>query len=331
MPDAFQRMTIAIASYQRRDSLLRLLRAINAQATGAAELDRNLEIVVVLDGSTDGSKEAVEAEQWDVPVRVQWQPNRGLASARNRGLAAAGDGIVWFMDDDLIPSAGLLERHRRAHAQGQPGVVVGPCRLPADVDAPELWKAWWDEFYADLEATSVIDRSDRFTVANASAPCSVFKSVGGFDEGFVGYGLEDYELGVRLLAAGTTVRFDAEAVAWHSDVPPLSKQIARQRDLGRNTARVARLHPETADALFAGDTVSPLARRILRGLRLRSPTALSAASRVAYGLLQVTAPLNRGVARRCEHFALAAAFASGVADGDRSGSLLTRLVGNRTR
>jgi glycosyltransferase involved in cell wall biosynthesis len=282
-------------------------------------------VVVVLDGSTDGSREAVEAERWRIPVRVHWQPNRGLSSARNVGLAAAGDDLVWFLDDDLVPSPGLLERHRRAHLEGPPSVVVGPCRIPPDVDAPAPLLQWWDDFYAALEAAGRIDRFDRFTVANASAPAPLIRDAGGFDEGFVTYGLEDYELGVRLLAAGTPLRFDAAAVAWHPDIPPLSLLITRQRELGRNGARLARLHPETTDLLFPPGIPRP--RRLLRRLRVRSPAGFLAVSRLSLLGWRAARPLHRGTARRFEHLARAAAHASGVAAGDPSGVLLARLLG----
>jgi hypothetical protein len=322
-------MTVAVASYQRREPLLRLLRALDAQAAAAPELARGLQVVVVLDGSTDGSREAVEAEHWGIPVRVHWQPNRGLASARNVGLAGAGDDLVWFLDDDLVPSPGLLERHRRAHDDGPPSVVVGPCRIPSDVDAPAPLLQWWDEFYAALEAAGRIDRFDRFTVANASAPAPLIRDAGGFDESFVTYGLEDYELGVRLLAAGTPLRFDAAAVAWHPDIPPLSLLITRQRELGRNSARLAQLHPDTTDLLFPPGT-PPRPRRLLRRLGLRSPAALLAVSRLSLLGWRVSRPVHPGVARRLEHVARAAAHASGVAAADPSGVLLARLLGYPT-
>ena len=57
-----------------------------------------------------------------------------------------------------------------------------------------------------------------FTAANASGPAAMFSDVGGFDETFTAYGLEDYELAVRLLAAGVRVTFDADAVAWHPEI-----------------------------------------------------------------------------------------------------------------
>ena len=83
----------------------------------APELGTDLQIVVVLDGSTDGSEQALADATWSVPVHAHWQPNRGLAAARNVGLQAANGGIVWFLDDDVVPSPGLLERHRVVAAE----------------------------------------------------------------------------------------------------------------------------------------------------------------------------------------------------------------------
>ena len=320
-------MTIAIASYQRRGPLLRLLSGLDAQLAGSAELRRDLSVIVVLDGSDDGSREGVEAGSWQVPVRVHWQPNRGLAAARNVGLEAAGDGLVWFLDDDLLPSAGLVARHRGAHGTGPGHIVVGPCRIPTDAGAPARLVRWWDAFYEAQGET--IERFDRFTTANASGPAALFRAVGGYDESFVTYGLEDYELAIRLLAAGTSLRFDPAAVAWHPDVPPQSVLVARERDLGRNATHLARLHPATVDRLFPEGPVSP-PRRFLRRLRLRRPASLMAVSRLAYGLHRVAGPVHATTARRAEYLARAAAHAAGVAEGDPAGTLLDRVLGYPT-
>jgi hypothetical protein len=141
----------------------------------------------------------------------------------------------------------------------------------------------------------------------------------------VTYGLEDYELGVRLLAAGTPLRFDAAAVAWHPDIPPLSLLITRQRELGRNAARLAALHPDTTDLLFPDVRLKPPAR-LLRRLGLRSPAALLAVSRLSLLGWRATRRVHVGLARKSEHLARTAAHASGVAAGDPSGVLLARLL-----
>ena len=318
-------MTITIASYQRRDPLLRLLRSLDDQLAASPDGRQGVQVVVVLDGSTDGSQEAVEAAAWSVPVTVHWQPNRGLAAARNVGLAAAGSGIVWFLDDDLVPSAGLVERHRRSHDEAPPGVLVGPCRMPDDVDAPASFLGWWNEFNEDLAQTTTIDRFDRFTTANASAPAELLLAVGGFDERFVAYGLEDYELAVRLLGAGIPLRFDAGAVAWHPDIPTFAVFVSRQRSIGYNAARLALLHPQTLDLLFPTGEVTP-PRDLLRIARLRSPRSLMAASALALRVHRLVAPVHRSVARPWEHLARTAAHAAGVAEADSDGVLLDRLL-----
>jgi glycosyltransferase involved in cell wall biosynthesis len=319
-------MTVAIASYQRREPLMRLLEELDRQIAAEPTLARDMEILVVLDGSTDGSQDAIERRDWSVPVRVQWQANSGLAAARNVGLAAAAGRVVWFLDDDLVPSAGLVARHRRAHTPDSLAVFVGPCRIPPESQAPAALVRWWDSFYADLATTGVIDRFDRFTTANASAPAEVLTAVGGFDPSFVEYGLEDYELAVRLLGAGSVVRFDPEAVAWHPDIPPSRVLVARQYGVGLNATLIAKLHPETVDVLFpVGDVSRP--RRILRRARLRKPSQLMFVSRVAFAVYRVTSAFGfRG--SKGEMLSRAAAHAAGVAQGDPSGEMLARVLGD---
>ena len=304
-------MTIAIASYQRRDHLVALLRNLAAQIGAATGLDA----IVVLDGSTDGSLEAVRDLDLALPIEVLWQPNRGLATARNAALAAAAGEIVWFLDDDLVPGEGLVRRHRTEHEQEPAHLLLGPCQPMATTGASEQWVQWWVEHYAELERTGFVDRFDRFTVANLSGPTEWFRSVGGFDASFTGYGFEDHELGVRMLEKGIVVRFDPEAVAWHDHAESEATAIARNRSVGRNMARVAMLHPETMTVLFP-DRRPDWAMRGLRRLRCRSPFVLGALSRAAAFagirgsvVFKRQAPLFR-------HLAAATSFAAGVAEAD---------------
>src|SRR5450631_1942422 len=120
-------LTVAICSYERRDAVLRLVSALDAQARQSPQAWRGVDICVVLDGSEDGSREALDAYDATLPLRVIWQPNRGAAAARNQLIDAAVGEVIWFLDDDLVPREGTVDRHRRAHEHGPPSFYLGPC------------------------------------------------------------------------------------------------------------------------------------------------------------------------------------------------------------
>ena len=72
---------------------------------------RNLDIIVVNDGSTDGSLEIVRSyEAQDARIRVVDQPNQGLSAARNAGMELASGDFLWFVDSDDYIALDACER-----------------------------------------------------------------------------------------------------------------------------------------------------------------------------------------------------------------------------
>ena len=98
------RVSVVIPTYRRRDALLRLLTALERQSLPASDF----EVIVVVDGSDDGSREAAEALSTPYALRVCWQENRGRSAARNVGLEAARGELVVMLDDDMEPAPDLL-------------------------------------------------------------------------------------------------------------------------------------------------------------------------------------------------------------------------------
>lgn len=91
------KVSVIIPTYNHPDAVT------EAIASVAAQTERDLEILVVDDGSTDGTREAVIAIE-DDRIRYLYKSNGGPASARNHGLAAATGVYVAFLDhDDLWP------------------------------------------------------------------------------------------------------------------------------------------------------------------------------------------------------------------------------------
>jgi glycosyltransferase involved in cell wall biosynthesis len=109
--------SVVVPTYNRRERLLRALRSVAAQRCDTRE------IIVVDDGSTDGSAEAVE----DLGIaRVIRQPNSGPSAARTAGVSAAAGEYVAFLDSDDAWFPWTLEVYRRViDREGGPDWVAG--------------------------------------------------------------------------------------------------------------------------------------------------------------------------------------------------------------
>ena len=317
-------MTIAICSHQRREPLVRLLRALADQAVAAPASWSGIDVVVAIDGSTDGSDAAARAVVTPFPLTISSQPHRGLSAARNECLARASGTLIYFLDDDLVPAEGTVERHRSADRSGPARILLGPCVIPRSFPAPESARAWRAGRYAELERTQVIDRFDRFSIANSSGPTAVFRAVGGFDPTFVGYGLEDYEMGLRLMESGVYERFDPSAIAWHYSTSDERSDVRRHWETGQNTVRLLRRHPGVADTLFPSTYRGP-APWILDRLGIRRPTLLRAVATSCHCVGRHVPARPRRIPEFIFALALAAAFSAGVAELDPS--LVSRSLG----
>ena len=110
------RATIVVPAYNVAATLGDTLASLCAQTF------RDLEIVVIDDGSTDRSV-AVARSLGDPRIRVVQQPNRGLAGARNSGIAHARGDFIGFCDADDLWRPEKLEAHVR-HLVANPTVGV---------------------------------------------------------------------------------------------------------------------------------------------------------------------------------------------------------------
>jgi glycosyltransferase involved in cell wall biosynthesis len=114
------RLTVVVPTYQRRSIVLATLEALERQDT-----EDLFEVVVVVDGSTDGTAQALQGREWAFPIHVLQQSNRGAATARNVGAANGGADIILFLDDDMEATPGLLRIHLEAYETEADAVVGG--------------------------------------------------------------------------------------------------------------------------------------------------------------------------------------------------------------
>jgi GT2 family glycosyltransferase len=229
-------------TWNRLGTLRRALEALRSQTVSCADF----EVVVVSDGSTDGTDEAMGRTKTPFFLTFFSQENAGPASARNRGMALASGDLILFLDDDVVPEPHLLEEHLRSHGnQGDRAVVIGPMLTPADYRPNPFVQYEQAMLYKQYDAMNRGDWAPtywQFYTGNASLRRELLLSVGGFDERL--RRAEDVEMGYRLAQVGATFFFNNRAVGYHYAQRSFQSWLKNARDYGRN------------DVIFDRDTSS---------------------------------------------------------------------------
>ena len=238
--------SIVVASYERAPSVRRLLEALCDQTGDPA----SFEVIIVADGSTDGTLELVEGFDPPFALRGAWQENTGRAAASNRAIGLARADLLIILDDDMVAEPGLVAAHIAAHPDGgERCFVMGPApiALPASPRPFLRYMATTrNEHYARLaEPGHVFHVRDLYS-ANASVRRDVLLGVGGFDEAYRTYGGEDVDLALRLQEAGVAFGFCLQAAAAEVYEKTFRELAADMVQEGRNAVRLAIEHPQAA-------------------------------------------------------------------------------------
>jgi GT2 family glycosyltransferase len=263
-------VSVVIPTHNRRDLLLAELRALEDQTLPLA----SYEVIVVVDGSGDGTQQALEGLTAGLCLRHIALPGRGRAAAVNAGIRAATGEIVVLLDDDMLPARELLAGHLDAHRGGDRVGVVGAAPIHLEADAAPVTKFIGTKFNRHLDALAAgrpIGFRDLYT-GNFSIRRSLLMEVGLFDEDFTIYGNEDGELGIRLLAAGVRLIYAPEAVAQQRYTKTFTALARDNEAKGRTAVLLARKHPHALSSL-------KLTLRPSRKLRLVRSTLLELSRR----------------------------------------------------
>jgi GT2 family glycosyltransferase len=237
------RASVLIPTRQRREALRRALLALAEQSAPA----RSYEVVVSVDGSTDGTQEMLAALRTPYALRVAAGPARGRAAACNAALALARGEVTIVLDDDMRPGAGFVERHLSHHPPGSRLCVMGAAPIELDGSSPRAARYAQRKFNEHLERLAqpgheFVPRD--FYSGNASLRTETMREVGGFDDSFAVYGNEDVDLWLRLRAAGVELRYDPEALARQGYDKGLRALARDTSQKGHTAVLLARAHPE---------------------------------------------------------------------------------------
>jgi glycosyltransferase involved in cell wall biosynthesis len=237
-------VSVVVTTYNRSDALLAVLEGLSRQT------DRNFEVIVADDGSTDEQQRKIFESPVARLLRVihVWHPDVGFTASRirNRGVAAAHGPYIVFLDGDCVPEADFIARHK---ALAQVGFMVNGSRvllspaLTKDVlvgrdDVVGRALLYWVNVRLRGRASKLSGLlrlpdgafrvRQKFTwkgirSCNMGVWRTDFESVNGFDESFVGWGHEDADFVLRLHNHGVHRKngFCATEVyhLWHAEAP----------------------------------------------------------------------------------------------------------------
>lgn len=222
-------VSVIVPLYNKAEHVGRCLQSI------ARQTFRDFQVIVVDDGSTDGSGE-IARSFGDARFRVIAQPNAGPGAARNRGAAEASGELLAFLDadDEWLPE--YLESNVQALQKAGEAVAATACGyLEAGVNLEQMWRARGlaDGVFRVNSKTPPLRLVH--TVAfmspwNTVIRAEVFRRLGGFYGRTRALYSEDAWLWVQvLLNYPVLIRFEPVLALFHRDASELSANLSGMR------------------------------------------------------------------------------------------------------
>lgn len=224
-----KKASIIIPTKDKLSRLRLVLKALEAQVTEAVE------VIVIFDGCRQDTLHAFnDIKLKYTPVQIVHEENLGRARARNSGIRQATGDIVIFLDDDRIPCPDFVHKHVKRHENGRYAVIgerndieyseemlyqlykngfTPSVFLQMQKDARKEPHAWIKK--ASRQVLGQLLESVTFTTGNSSVQRRDLLKTGMFDKNFSGWGVEDMDLGYRLVKDGVKVVRDYSIANYH--------------------------------------------------------------------------------------------------------------------
>jgi GT2 family glycosyltransferase len=225
-------ISVIVVNWNRKELLRACLRSLERQSEVASE------VLVVDNGSADGSADMAEAEFGARVIRNR--ENRGFCAANNQGIAAAQGEFVALLNNDAEAAGGWLAALHRA-CSGAPDIGMAASKVLVWEDPSRIDKAG-HLIFPDGQNRGrgtgerdhgQFDREEEVLWPDGCAAMyrkAMLDQIGGFDEDFFAYG-DDAELGLRARIAGWRCIYTPQAVVRHHRGSTLGKGSTRRLEL----------------------------------------------------------------------------------------------------
>lgn len=248
-------LSVVVPTFNRKHVLRLCLAALAFQTLPA----NRWEVIVVDDGSTDGTGDFCRDSLFPFSLQYIRRQNQGAGGARRAGVEVARGEFVLLINDDTIASSTLLSEHLRAHRANphEHSAVLGNF-VPSEACAGRALSLWVNTspffFPQQNLKPGLFSDAALFVTCNLSVPREAVVTAGNFDPSF--RVAEDTELGARLLQLGYRVRYHPSSAATHEHGRFTTQDLLRRaRAYGAADWKLFQLHPE-----LLGDGGSPFGK-----------------------------------------------------------------------
>jgi glycosyltransferase involved in cell wall biosynthesis len=230
------------------------------------------EIIVVDDGSTDGS--TAMYERYPNPrIRLVRARGLGVANARNLGAAHAEGEFVVFLDGHCAVSPNWLDGF--AEALAPPDVAIaGPCFTRLHEPLPRGCGMFWADHTLDPSWFEPVDGAGPYEVPLTTGACQAFRrrtfmALGRYEAGFTRWGFEDVEICVRAWLLGyrivvnpeiTVAHYFRESRGYEVDDLEVTYNFLRMLHMHFGAPRIRRV----IEALGGNPSIPPALDRVLK-------------------------------------------------------------------
>ena len=235
--------SVIIPTYNGAHKILNVLRALEQQTQLPDE------VIVVIDGSTDGTAELLRSNSFNLPqLRIIEQPNGGRAQVRNRGAKEAGNDLLIFFDDDMRPKPQCVAEHIAHHLRHPGSILTGGAMEEVTEQSKDLLRfrsslsEKWNEPMLPYRDKAMPRDMTFLMAANCSMLRSVWDGIGGLDENL--NDAEDFDMATRASRIGIPMYFNLDAFAWHDDPVTCASYIRRLRQYAAAQQKLQKLKPE---------------------------------------------------------------------------------------